>query len=77
MSRNDYTTTNLLDYLYYQSYYNLTGIDFSRQTDTNIPHQINFTEKLEEEDATIFYCWKAGKNYPKLFFGFIDCNKII
>ena len=67
MSRNDYTTTNLLDYLYYQSYYNLTGIDFSRQTDTNIPHQIkftdtniphqiNFTEKLEEEDATIFYC---------------------
>ena len=56
MSRNDYTTTNLLDYLYYQSYYNLTGIDFSRQTDTNIPHQINFTEKLEEEEATIFYC---------------------
>ena len=57
MSRNDdYTTGNLLDYLYHQSYYKLIGIDLSRQTNTNIPEQINFTEKLEEDDgATMFF----------------------
>ena len=27
----DYTTGNLLDYLYHQNYYKLTGIDLSRQ----------------------------------------------
>ena len=33
MSRNDDCTTgNLLDYLYHQNYYKLTGIDLSRQT---------------------------------------------
>ena len=57
MSRNDdYTTGNLLDYLYHQSYYKLTGIDLSRQANTNIPEQINFTGKLEEDDgATMFF----------------------
>ena len=28
---NDYTTENLLDYLYHQKYYKLIGIDLSRQ----------------------------------------------
>ena len=37
MSRNDYTTENLLDYLYYQKYYKLIGIDLSRQTNMSIP----------------------------------------
>ena len=38
MSRNnDYTTGNLLDYLYHQNYYKLIGIDLSRQTNTSIP----------------------------------------
>ena len=33
MSRNNnYTAGNLLDYLYHQKYYNLIGIDLSRQT---------------------------------------------
>ena len=33
MSKNDeYTTRNLLDYLYHQNYYKLIGIDLSRQT---------------------------------------------
>ena len=32
MSRHDdYTTGNLLDYLHHQIYYNLTGIDLTRQ----------------------------------------------
>ena len=57
MPRNsDYTTENLLDYLHHQKYYELIGIDLSRQTNTSIPHQINFTEKLEEDDgARMFY----------------------
>ena len=57
MSRNDdYTTGNLLDYLYHQKYYKLIGIDLSRQTNMNIPQQINFTGKLEEGDgSTMFF----------------------
>ena len=38
MSRNDnQTRRNLSDYLYHQKYYNLIGIDLSRQTNTSIP----------------------------------------
>ena len=58
MSRNDddYTTGNLLDYLYRQNYYKLIGIDLSRQTNTNLPQQINFTGKLDEDNgATMFF----------------------
>ena len=53
MSRNDdYTTGNLLDYLYHQNYYQVIGIDLSRQTNTSIfPQQINFTGKLEDDDS--------------------------
>ena len=57
MSRNDaYTTGDLLDYLYHQNFYKLISIDLSKQTNTNIPQQINFTGKLEENDgATKFF----------------------
>ena len=44
---NDYTTGDLLDYLYHQKYYKLIGIDLSRQSNARIPQQINFTEKLD------------------------------
>ena len=56
MSRSyDYTTRNLLDFSYHQNYYELIGVDLSRQTNKNIPQQINFTRKLEEDDgATVF-----------------------
>ena len=50
MSRNgDYTTENLLNYLYHQNYYKLIGIDLSRQANKNIRQQINFTGKLEKQ----------------------------
>ena len=57
MSRSDeYTTGNLLDYLHHQNYYKLIGIDLFRQTNLNIPQQINFVGKLEEDDgATMFF----------------------
>ena len=55
MSKNDdYTTGNLLDYLYHQNYYKLIGVYLSRQANTS--QQINIVEKLEEDDgATIFF----------------------
>ena len=37
MSRNnDFTTGNLLDYLYHQDYHKLVGLDLSRQKNTSI-----------------------------------------
>ena len=48
----NYTTENLLDYLYHQKYYKVIVIDFSRQTNTNIHEQNNFLGKLEEDDDT-------------------------
>ena len=30
-------------------------MDLSRQTNTSIPRQINFVEKLEDDGATIFF----------------------
>ena len=50
---DDYTTGNLLGYLYYQNYYELIGIDLSRQRNMNIPQQINFRRKLEEDDGAV------------------------
>ena len=57
MSKKDnYTTGNLLDYLHFQRYYKLIGIDLSRQTNASIPQQISFVEKLEEDDgAQMFF----------------------
>ena len=59
MSRNDYfTTANLLEYLY-QNYYELIGIDLSRQTNASIFLQIIFTEKFEEDgDTTMFFIFR-------------------
>ena len=65
---NDYTTVNLLDFSYHQSYYKLIDKDLSRQTNTSIPQQINFVRKLEEEDgATMFFYLKGSKKLFKTF----------
>ena len=66
MSRNnDCTTGNLLDFSYRQNYYRLVGIDLSRQTNTNIPEQTNFTGNLDENDvAAMFFI--AKKQQKKL-----------
>ena len=80
MLRNDdYTTGNLLDYLYHQKYYKLIGIDLSRQTNISISEKINFVRKLEEDDgATMFLiAEKQKKNNFKFFFRFINCNRSI
>ena len=58
MSRNnDYTTVNLLDYEYFSEHYKLIAIDLSKQTELENPdlkQKINFIEKLEENNATMF-----------------------
>ena len=57
VSRNDgYTTKTLLDYLFHRNYYKLFSIDLSRQKNTSIWHQINFTEKLENDDDATMFC---------------------
>ena len=57
MSRNkDFTTGNLLDFLYHQNDDKFIGADLSRQTNTSILQQINFIGKLEEDNAaTMFF----------------------
>ena len=75
--RNDYyTTRNLFNY---QNSYKLIGINLSRQTNTNVPQQINFTGKLEEDygGTMSFMAEKQQKINSKFFFRFINCYRII
>ena len=63
MSKNDdYITGKLLDFLQHQNYYKLIGVDLSRQTNTIIPQQINFTGKLEDDGATMFFIAQKQQN---------------
>ena len=57
MSNNtDYTTANLLDYVYYKKHYRLIAIDLSKQTKLKDPQQINFIGKiLRNTGATMFF----------------------
>ena len=80
VSRNDDSVTgNLSDYLYQQKYYKLIAIDLSRKIKTSIPQQINFVEKLKEDCcATKFFITeKQWKNHFKLFYRFVNFNRII
>ena len=55
---NDYTTGNLLDYEYFKDHYKLIAIDLSKKLQLENPdlkQKINFTGKLEENNATMFF----------------------
>ena len=55
---NDYTTDNLLYYEYFSKHYKLIAIGPSKQTELENPdlkQQINFIERLEENNATMFF----------------------
>ena len=57
MSRNDdYTTGNFLDYLYHRNIYKRISAELSRQRNASIPHQINFTGKLDKDDGATMFC---------------------
>ena len=57
MSNNDYTTGNLLDFVYYKENYRLIAIDLSKQSKIKDPHQINFIGKIKGQDngVTMFF----------------------
>ena len=55
---NDYTTGKLLDCEYFKDHYKLIPIYLSKQIELGNPdlkQQINFTRRLEENNATVFF----------------------
>ena len=55
-NNNDYTSGNLLDYVYYKKHYKLIAINLSKQTKLKDPRQINFIGKLLRNiGATMFF----------------------
>ena len=50
---NNYTTGNVLYYLYHQKYFKLIGGDLSRETNTSILQQINFVGRLHEDEDLV------------------------
>ena len=62
-NNNDYTTGNLLDFIYFKENYKLIAIDLSKQTKLKDPQQINFTGKLENQDhgGTMFSIIKKSE----------------
>ena len=56
-NNNDYTTGNLLHFVYLKKNYKLITIDLTKQTRLKDPQQINFTGKLENQDhgAAMFF----------------------
>ena len=54
---NDYTTGNLLDFVYFKENCRLNVIDLSKQTKLKNPRQINFIGKFEDQNngATMFF----------------------
>ena len=55
-NNNDYTTSNLLDFVYFKKNYSLTAIDLSNQTKLKDRQQISFIGKLDEANgATMFF----------------------
>ena len=80
MSRKDeYTTGNLLDYLYHQNYNKLICIDLSIQGNTSIRQKINFIRKLEEDDgpSMFFIAKEQQKTYFKFFCRLMKPNSIM
>ena len=47
--KNILKTGNLLDFSNHQNYYKLIETDLWRQANTNVPQQVNFVGKLEED----------------------------
>ena len=62
-NNNDYTTGNLLDFIYFKENYKLIAIDLNRQTKLKDPQQSNFIRKLENQDygATMFFVIKKSE----------------
>ena len=69
MSRsNDYSNGNLLDFLYHQNFYKSIGTGLSRQRNTAISQQINFTWKFGKNDGGTMFCVAEYQQKPILKF---------
>ena len=51
--QDEYTTGNILDFLYHQNYCKFIGIDLSRKTTASITQQINIIGKLEKGGCAV------------------------
>ena len=59
-----------------KNYYKLIGIDLSRQANTNIPQQINFTRELEKDDGgTMFFIPEKHKKKRILNFSLLTVTE--
>ena len=70
---DDYTTSCLLDYVYFKNYYKIIAIDLSKQqalnADLKAIQQIYFTENVEWAGSTtiFFIIEEAKENYFRCF----------
>ena len=53
----------LLDYFHHQNHYKFIGINLSRQTNTNIPQQIDFTGTEEDDGTKMFLLLESSKKH--------------
>ena len=61
-NNNDYTTGNLLDFVYFKENYKLIAIDLSKQTKLKDPQQISFIGKLlNRHGATVFFIMEKSE----------------
>ena len=61
---NEYKSGNSLDYKYFSKHYKLMAIDLGKQIERenlDLKRQINFIDKLEEDEATMFLSLKNQK----------------
>ena len=70
---NDYTTGNLVDYVYFSKYYKLITIRLSKQIELEKPVlklQINFTGRLEINEGAKKQCFSSLKIQKKQLLNF-------
>ena len=61
-NNNDYTTGNLLDFVYFRKNYRLIAFDLSKQTKLKDPQQTSFISKLlNTRGATMFFIIEKSK----------------
>ena len=67
MSNNNYTTGNLLDFVYYRENYKLIAVDVIKQTKLKDPQQINFIGKIEGQDNGVTMFFIIGRSEETTF----------
>ena len=72
MSRKDNNSKTCQIIRYYQNCYKIIGIDLSKQTIINIPQQIHFLEKLEEDNGATNVFFVAEKQQKTVLNFYLD-----